>query len=586
MEIKKIGVAGLGIMGSGITVTAVRAGLKVIALEVTEEALANGKQSVEDYFAQSVKRGKMSVAERTEVLSRVSWTTDLRDMADSDAIIEAVNEDLSLKSRLFKRLNDVASDACIFITNTSTLSVTKIASASGRSDRVIGIHFCNPAPLMELVEIAVTPHTSKSTLAFAKELAERLGKVCVVNEDAPGHIVNVLLMPLWADAVRLYEQKIATAEDIDTVCRIGFGHPKGPLEMIDIAGTSITATVLKNLYEETGEKRQRCPRILEKMASAGMTGRKSGTGFYKYKSKGAFGTTDDDEQKEMDTGGKTDVKKLGVVGFGTMGMGIAQTVSEYGIDVVAIDTDESLLKNGIHQIEKFLARRVAKGVLTQQQANDARGCIKTSTDYFALAACDLVVEAVFEKLEVKQDVFRQIEESVRDETVIASNTSCIPLTEIAAALKKPARACGLHFFNPVPLMNIVEIVRAMQTSETTLKRVTEFAKAIGRAPVFCKDMPGFISNRLLIPYLFQAYRKFDEGLASVYDIDRSMELGAGFPMGPFMISDLIGLDVLFHIGESMYLETADRDFAPPPVLRRMIAAGYLGRKSGRGFYEY
>jgi len=268
-----------------------------------------------------------------------------------------------------------------------------------------------------------------------------------------------------------------------------------------------------------------------------------------------------------------------------MGRGIAQTASQSQYEVAVVELNDAQRKDGLSFIEKMLRRNVEKGKIDDSEMNNILGRIKLFDDFSALSGCDIVIEAVYENAQLKKDIFAKVEEAVDEDAVIASNTSCIPLTELASALKNPGRACGIHYFNPAPLMKVVEVVKAMQTDESVIEKAYGFIQSEGKTPVISKDVPGFISNRLLIPYLFQAFRKYDEGLASIEDIDKAMVMGAGFPMGPFRVSDLIGLDVLLFIGEFMYGETGDSDFAPPSLLRRMVSAGYLGRKSGRGFLE-
>lgn len=586
MKIKKTSVAGIGTMGSGIVIALVISGFPVTAYDIDEDALLRGKKNVEAFLSQSVKRGKISEKEKEVYLSNIDWTSSIENLAESDAVVEAIYEDLKVKRDFFAKLDSIAKPDCIFITNTSTLSVTSIASCCRRHEKVVGIHFCNPAPLMRLVEIAFTPLTSDEVKEEIFSFVKKLGKEYVITNDAPGHIVNQLLMPFWADAVRIFEEKTATAKDIDALCRLGFGLPKGPLEMIDIAGLPIMVTVLESLYNEYGEKRYKPPHLLRKYAQSGFVGRKCGKGFYVYEKKGEFGTTDEKKKDEKVSTIKTSFGKIGVVGFGTMGRGIAQTASESGYEVAVVELNDSQRKDGLSFIERMVKGRAEKGKIDKKEIGNIIARINLSDDFSVLSGCDIVIEAVFEKAELKKKVFTNIEEVVEDDTIIASNTSCIPLTELASALKKPERACGIHYFNPAPLMKVVEIVKAMQSTDAVIDKACKFIQSEGKIPVVSKDVPGFISNRLLIPYLFQAFRKFDQGLASIEDIDKAMVLGAGFPMGPFKVSDLIGLDVLLQIGEFMYAETGDPDFAPPSLLRRMIAAGYIGRKRGKGFYNY
>lgn len=274
---------------------------------------------------------------------------------------------------------------------------------------------------------------------------------------------------------------------------------------------------------------------------------------------------------------------VAVLGFGTMGSGIAQVCAQAGCTVRVLETDADRLADGRSRLTRFLDGGVRRGKLTEPDRDAVLGRIDGTTDVGDLAGAALVIEAVVEDLGVKQRLLPDVAAAVGDDAVIATNTSALSVTEIAAAVPRPERVGGLHFFNPAPLMKLVEVVRALQTGDATNDALVDFARRIGKEPIEVKDRPGFLVNRLLMPYLNDVVQAYDDGLATARDIDVAVELGLGYPMGPLTLLDLIGLDVHEHATASAYRDTHDREFAPPPLVTRMVAAGYLGLKSGRGF---
>ena len=280
------------------------------------------------------------------------------------------------------------------------------------------------------------------------------------------------------------------------------------------------------------------------------------------------------------------MKTVGVLGCGLMGAGIAQVSAAAGFRTVVLEVNERVLAQGLARIEKFLAAGVAKGKMTAEEQAAILGHLSGTTQYADLSACDLVIEAIVENVDAKRQAYAQVEAVVGAHCLLASNTSSLCVTELAAATARPDRFGGLHFFNPVPLMKLVEVIRALSTSQATFDALFGFAQALGKEPVTAPDRGGFIVNRLLVPYLLDAIRCLDGGVGTVEDIDKSMALGCGHPMGPFTLLDFVGLDTIYFIANILFDEFREARFAPPPLLRRMVLAGYLGKKSGRGFYTY
>jgi 3-hydroxybutyryl-CoA dehydrogenase len=283
-----------------------------------------------------------------------------------------------------------------------------------------------------------------------------------------------------------------------------------------------------------------------------------------------------------------EIKKVGVLGCGLMGSGIAQTAASAGFETVVREVSDELIQKGFVGIERSLARFAEKGTITTEQQTAIRDRLSGTTSFEDLSDCDIVIEAIIENIEEKRKVYAELDRICKPETVFASNTSSISITEImtATSAERQRRFIGLHFFNPVPIMKLVEVVRTILTDEAIYEDAFEFAKKLGKVPVKASDKTGFIVNRLLVPYMLDAIRALEEGVGSIVDIDTSMKLGLGYPMGPFTLGDFVGLDTTYYIAEIMFNEFREKRFAPPPLLKRMVLAGLYGRKSGRGFYDY
>jgi len=282
----------------------------------------------------------------------------------------------------------------------------------------------------------------------------------------------------------------------------------------------------------------------------------------------------------------SDIKKVGVLGAGLMGHGIAQVTAAAGYDVVLREVDDATLQKGIGRIEKQLAKAVEKGKSTQEDADAVRGRIQGTVDYNDLADCDLVIEAITEDLGRKLDMWKQVDAIVKPDAVFATNTSSLAVIDQAASTTRPSQFVGLHYFNPAQVMKLVEVIRAVTTSDEAFDVAHRFAQAQGKLAIPTKDKAGFIVNRLLVPYMLDAMRAYEEGVGSVDEIDEAMKAGAGHPMGPLTLADFVGLDTLGSICDVLFDEFRERRFAQPPTLRKMLSAGWYGRKSGMGFYDY
>ncbi len=283
-----------------------------------------------------------------------------------------------------------------------------------------------------------------------------------------------------------------------------------------------------------------------------------------------------------------EIKKVGVLGCGLMGAGIAQTVASAGFTTIVREVSDDLIAKGFAGIDKSLGRFAEKGTITAEQQKEIRGRLTGTTSLDDLADCDIIIEAIIENVDIKRETYKRLDELCKPETIFASNTSSLSITEMmnVTSAGRQQRFIGMHFFNPVPLMKLVEVVRTILTDDQVYEQAVEFGRKLGKTPVRAGDKTGFIVNRLLVPYLLDAIRALEEGVANTVDIDNAMKLGCGYPMGPLTLGDFVGLDTTYYIAEIMFNEFREKRFAPPPLLKRMVMAGLYGRKSGRGFYDY
>jgi 3-hydroxybutyryl-CoA dehydrogenase len=591
-EITSVGVIGLGTMGAGIVEVLARNGLDVLAVEVNENALERGRSVLTGSTDRAVARGKLTEADRDALLSRVRFAIGIAELRDADLVIEAVPEHLELKQAIFAELDRVCKAEAILATNTSSLSVTEISVATGRPNQVIGMHFFNPAPVMKLVEIVRTVVTADEVVADIEALCERLGKVDVTITDRAGFIANALLFGYLNHAVSMYEAKYASREDIDAAMRLGCGLPMGPLALMDLIGLDTAYEILDTMYRRGGRDRRHAPApLLKQMVTAGLLGRKSGRGFYTYEKPGSPVVVADEQTPrgpgahEAGEAGRK-ITKVGVVGSGTMAGGIIEVFAKAGYQVVSVTRGAEKSAKARDKITGSLNKAVVRGKLGESDRDAALGRIVWSSSLDDLADVDLVIEAVVEELSVKKALFANFDEICKPGVILATTTSSLPVVECAVATNRPADVVGLHFFNPAPIMGLVEVVRTIRTSEETVATARALCADLGKYPVVCADRAGFVVNALLFPYLNDAIRMVQTSYATADDIDYAMKLGCGYPMGPFELLDVVGLDVSLAIQRELYLELREPGFAPAPLLEQLVTAGYLGRKVGRGFRDH
>jgi 3-hydroxybutyryl-CoA dehydrogenase len=583
-----VGVVGLGTMGAGIVEVFAREGLQVVGLEPTEEALERGRGHLRHSTDRAVRRGKLTESDRDDLMARVRFSTSMEDLADVDLMIEAVPERLDLKREIFAAADKICRADAILATNTSSLSVTEISVATTRPSKVVGMHFFNPAPVLKLVEVVRTVVTEQEVVEDVSALAARLGKKPVVIGDKAGFIANALLFGYLNHAVSMVDSRYATREDVDAAMRLGCGYPMGPLALLDLIGLDTAYEILDTMYRQSRDRLHAPAPILKQMVTAGLRGRKTGKGFYTYEAPDSPKVVADALTPVAGAAhaATRDVRQVGVVGSGTMATGIVEVLAKAGYDVLYVTRGDEKVARVRAALERSLDKAVLRGKLEQADRDAALARVRGSARLDDLAGADLVVEAVVEELSVKQALFATLDEICKPGAVLATTTSSLPVIDLAAATSRPADVVGLHFFNPAPVMALVEVVRTVSTAEDVVATAGAVCEQAGKHAVECGDRAGFIVNALLFPYLNDAVKMLQAHYATVEDIDSAMIVGCGYPLGPFDLLDVVGLDVAYAIQRTLYLEFREPGFAPAPLLEQLVTAGYLGRKAGRGFRDY
>ncbi|MFF5427599.1 MULTISPECIES: 3-hydroxyacyl-CoA dehydrogenase family protein [unclassified Streptomyces] len=583
-----IAVVGLGTMGSGIADVLARAGREVIGIDISDTAAARAVAALEASTARAVARERITEEERQDVLARFRTFSDLQAAAGADLVIEVVPESYETKLEVVRALDGIVRPDAIVATGTNALSVTRLAADSAHPERVIGLHFFTPVQAMKLVEVVSSVLTDPRAVEAVTRLAEDLGKEPVAVGDRAGFIADGLLFGYLNQAAAMYEAKYASREDIDAAMKLGCGLPMGPLELLDLVGIDTARTVLEAMYASSHDRLHAPAPILRQLSEAGLTGRKAGRGFYSYAAPGSSEVVPDALTPVASGAGAAgrEVRTVGVAGSGTMASGIAEVFAKAGYGVVLAARSPEKAESAKARIAKSLARSVDKGRMSAGDRDETLARITPAGSLDAFAEVDLAVEAVAEDLGVKQELFGRLDKICKPGAVLATTTSSLPVVACARATSRPQDVIGMHFFNPAPAMKLVEIVRTVLTSDEVHATVREVTAKIRKHPVDCGDRAGFIVNALLFPYLNNAVKMVQDHYATLDDIDAAMKLGGGYPMGPFELLDVVGLDVSLAIERVLHREFREPGLAPAPLLEHLVAAGCLGRKTGRGFREY
>ncbi|WP_068113410.1 3-hydroxyacyl-CoA dehydrogenase family protein [Nocardioides dokdonensis] len=583
-----IGVVGLGTMGAGIAEVFARHGFSVVGVELDDDGVARGRRHLEASTGRAVTRGKVSEDEAAELLGRISTTTSLEDLAAADLVIEAVVESVATKQQIFRRLDAIVDPRTILATNTSSLSVTELSTATSHPGRVVGIHFFNPAPVQRLVEVVRTVVTDPTVLADVQALLARLGKSPVVCGDKAGFIANTLLFGYLNHAASMFEGKYASREDIDAAMRFGCGYPMGPLALLDLIGLDTAYEILETMYRQGRDRLHAPTPILKQMVTAGLLGRKTGRGFYTYEAPDSSTVVPDAATPSADEAAQLrhDIRSVGVVGTGTMAAGIVEVFAKAGYDVVCVGRAEAKVQGVRAAITKNFDKQIQRGRATEEQKTEVLGRVTGTTSMDDLAVVDLVVEAIAEDLAIKTTLFENLDEICKPGAILATTTSSLPIIEMARVTNRPQDVIGMHFFNPATIMKLVEVVSTVATDDAVAETTLALCAKVGKVAVSCADRAGFIVNALLFPYLNDAVKMLEAHYATADDIDTAMKQGCALPMGPFELLDVVGNDVSLAIQRELYLEFREPGFAPAPLLEHLVTAGYLGRKTKRGFRDY
>ena len=588
MELLKIGVVGLGTMGSGIVEVIARSGYSVIGVDLGEKGTSYADLRITNSIGRGVAGSKITEGQGQAILSRIELTTDLAELASCQLVIEAITEDLQAKSELFAGLDSILGPDAIMATNTSALSVTEISVVTSRPSRVIGLHFFNPAMVQKFIEIVGTVTTDQEVIDACMEFARALGKEPVLVTDRAGFIANSLLFGYLNQAVAMYEQKYASREDIDDSMRFGCGLPMGPLALLDLIGLDTSLQILDTMYRESRDRLHAPSALLKQLVAAGRTGRKSGQGFYSYTEPNVPTVVTDSltpvtSESSLDSG----ITRVAVIGSGTMATGIVSVLAAGGVLVTALTRSEQRSSQLRQSLEKSWSKLVEKGRISSEQKNEYLARVQTCESAQDLVGqVDLVIEAIAEELGPKCEIFSQLDGLLSEDVIFATTTSSLSVIEIASSTARMERFIGIHFFNPAPVMPLVEIVSTVATHSDVVARCTNLMRQLGKRPVQCSDRAGFIVNALLFPYLNNAIAMASANYASIENIDTAMKLGCGYPMGPFELLDVVGLDVSLAIINTLYREFREPGFAPQAQLEHLVTAGFVGRKVGRGFRKY
>ncbi|GAB2848612.1 3-hydroxyacyl-CoA dehydrogenase family protein [Lentzea nigeriaca] len=555
-----IGVVGLGGLGEGLAKVLLAGGAEVIGVDSDLDVLARVHHRLSG--------------------PQLSLATELADLKRADLVIEALPEDFLTKETVLRQLVEQCAPGTVFLTTTSTLPVAKLAIASGAPDRVVGLRYSIPPPYGQHAGLITTAMAAPEAIHLARRAVRLAGTEIVSLAGRPAEAATALLYACMNRTIALADAGYATVEDLDTAMKLGCGLRFGPLHLLDLIGLDTVRATLTTLHEITGSDSYLPSPLLDRMVERGHLGRKTGKGFHRYDDRGEIVPP---PQAPAGNGEPREIRKAGVVGAGLMGRGIAEVLVVAGIPTTLIARTADKAEQAADRIRSSLTRLVHKGRMSEQDRQDVLARLTVATGYDTLADADIVIEAVAEDMDVKRPVLQGVDAVLKPGAIIATTTSSLSVTDCATATSRPADVIGLHFFNPAPVMKLVEIVRTEHTADDVHATAHALVKWLRKTAVDCADRVGFIVNHVLFPYLNDAIRMLDRTDVTVEEIDTAIVTAFHHPMGPFTLLDTIGLDVSLAILETLCAASETSEPAPAEELRRLVAAGHLGTKTGSGF---
>lgn len=537
-EISTVGVIGLGTMGAGIVEVFARGGLRVIGVETTPEYAERGRAILQGSTDRAVAKGRLDEAGQAEILDRITISTELGDLKDADLVVEAVPEILALKHEVFGRLDEIVAADAILASNTSSLSITDIAAPTRHPERVLGMHFFNPAPVLKLVEVITTLRTDAAVTDAVVDLSTRMGKKPVVVGDRAGFVANYLLFGYFTSALRMLEHGHVSREDLDTAMRVGAGLPMGPLTLMDLVGLDVCHHIGDVIYAHTRSPMHAPSATLGRMVTSGLLGRKSGRGFYTYAKPGSGQLAEDATTPAAPA--TTGVTAVGVVGSGEVADELVERLENGGYAVVHVtDVDDSAA----------LAALAEVGVVIEAQDLDTEPDDLQDLDLESLEEEGTDLADLLPGRDI-DDLFAELGEITAPSTILVTINSAAAVA-LGAMADRPGRCAVLRMHAPTNNGQVIEIGRTSVTEDETVAVLRELATRIGAEPVVCRDRAGLVVDALLVPHLNDAVRMLDEGYASVTDIDTAIQFGLSYPMGPFAMIDHIGADEVLAVCEEL-----------------------------------
>ena len=585
MEIKKIAVIGGGLMGRQIALCAAINGVDASVYDLKPEVLDAVNKWEKEYMAGRIAKGRMTSEQVAEAESLFHIVGDLEQaVKDVDCVIEAIIEVQEVKAQVIRQLDELIRKDTIIATNSSFMVSSLFADCMEDPSRLCNMHFYNPALVMKFVEVVQGPHTSAETAEAVYNLALKMGKKPIwQKKEIAGFAGNYLIAGLSQRAKYLVENGYCTPYEVDAAQEYGFNHKMGTFRMADLTGIDLSYTMMKTTYEKTGKKPDMFD-VYEKLVKENRLGRKTGKGFYDYTNNAAGEAP---AEEVIDVTPYRDIQKIAVIGGGLMGRQIGLCAAICGLDATVYDIKPEVLE-AVEKWEKdYMAGRIVKGRMTKEQVADAESRFHIVGD-LKEAVCDVdcVIEAIIEVKDVKASVIRQLNNLIRKDTIIATNSSYMVSSLFADCMEDPSRLCNMHFYNPALVMKFVEVVQGPHTSEETAGAIFKLAKRMGKIPIWQKkEIAGFAGNYLVAGLSQRAKYLVQNGFCTAQEVDIALEYGFNHKMGVFRMNDLTGIDLSFTMMKATYEKTGEKPDMYD-IYEQMVKENKLGRKTGHGFYDY